>query len=99
MLQVTSSAPFGELRADHEWLKVIEWSDTQIIAVDDSAICLTSQTIFDLKGKTVIALDIRKPNVPDIKLCTRLPDRQTYYLQDEANYYLQKAVGTLPKPH
>ena len=97
-LQTSASAPQGMLTAGHQWLKVVEWSSTQIIATDDSAICVTSQTIFDLKRKTVTALDIRKPEAPGFNnMCEYLPDRQTYYFQDVANYYTQKRLGTLRK--
>lgn len=73
------------------WLKVVEWSETQIIAIDDSSICLTSQTILDLKRKTVIALNVRKPEAQGFQgACNLIPDRQTYYLQDVADYYGRK---------
>jgi hypothetical protein len=40
-----------------QWLKVVEWNDSQVIATADyRSSCVTSQTIFDLKRKTVIAL-------------------------------------------
>jgi len=98
-LQASASAPEGKLYVATQFLKVVEWSDSQIIATDDSAICLTSQTIFDLKRKTVIALDIRKPEARGVfDVCKKLPDRQTYYLQDEVNYWVQKDLGTLAKP-
>jgi hypothetical protein len=71
-----------------EWLKVVEWNETQIIATDDSSICLTSQTIFDLERKTVIALDVRKPEAQGLRgACNLIPDRQTYFLQDAVDYY------------
>src|SRR6266851_4519177 len=77
-----------------DWLKVIEWNASQIIATDDLSICITSQTIFDLKRKTVIALDIRKPEAQGLGgACNLLPDRQTYYLQDKVDYFAQKSVG------
>jgi hypothetical protein len=77
-----------------DWLKVVEWSATQIIATDDSSICLTSQTIFGLKRRTVIALDIRKPEAQGLAdACNLLPDRQTYYLQDKADYFAQKIAA------
>jgi len=79
------------LDVNTQWLKVIEWNETQIIATDDSPICLTSQTIFDLKRKTVIALDIRKPEAQGFRgACNSIPDRQTYYLQDPVDYYAKK---------
>jgi hypothetical protein len=96
-LQASAWAPSGMLDVSTDWLKVIEWSDTQIITTDDSSICLTSQTIFDLKRKTVIALDIRKPEAKGLfDTCKILPDRQTYFLQDKWNYFVAKASGRLP---
>ncbi len=93
-LQAMAMAPDGLLDVSTDWLKVIEWSDTQIIAIDDSSICLTSQTIFDLKRKTVIALDIRKPEAQGFKgACKLLPDRQTYYFQDKADYFAHKIAA------
>src|SRR5579884_602594 len=86
-----SDKAVGTLDVSTEWLKVIEWNETQIIATDDSSICLTSQTIFDLKRKTVIALDVRKPEAQGFRgACNLIPDRQTYYLQDVADYYARK---------
>jgi hypothetical protein len=92
-------APHGLLDVSTGWLKVVEWNATQIIATDDSSICLTSQTIFDLKRKTVIALDIRKPEAQGLEgACNFIPDRQTYYLQDKADYFAQKiATGKCRK--
>lgn len=82
------------LDVNAQWLKVIEWSETQIIAADDSAICLTSQTILDLRRKTVIALDIRKPEAQGLGgACNSIPDRQTYYLQDLVDYYARKLIA------
>ncbi len=79
------------LNVSTRWLKVIEWSETQIIATDDSPVCLTSQTVFDLKHKTVIALDVRKPDTQGLAgACNLLPDRQTYYLQDQVDYLARK---------
>lgn len=81
----------GMLDVSTEWLKVIEWNEAQIIATDDSSICLTSQTILDLKRKTVLALDVRKPEAQGLRgACNLIPDRQTYYLQDVADYYGRK---------
>ena len=97
-LEAAASAPYGMLNVGFQWLKVVEWSDTQIIATDDSAICRTSQTIFDLKRKTVTALEIRKPEVRGFNnVCDLLPDRQTYYLQDVADYYVQKQLAAARK--
>jgi hypothetical protein len=93
-LQAMAMAPNGLLDVSTDWLKVIEWSDTQIIATDDSSICLTSQTIFDLKRKTAIALDIRKPEAQGLGgACNLIPDRQTYYLQDKVDYFVQRRLG------
>jgi len=83
----------GMLDVETDWLKVVEWSNTQIIVTDESSICLTSQTIFDLRSNTVLALDIKKSNAKGLfDLCKTLPDRQTYYLQDKADYYTYKAL-------
>jgi hypothetical protein len=77
-----------------DWLKVIEWNGTQIIATGDSSICVTQQTIFDLKRKTVIALDIRKPEAQGLAgACNLLPDRQTYYFQNKADYFAHKTAA------
>ena len=93
-LQAAATAPERMLDVSTQWLKVIEWSSGQIIATDDSSICVTSQTIFDLKRKTVVALDIRKPEARGLfDSCKHLPDRQTYYLQDKVDYYVQKFTG------
>jgi hypothetical protein len=29
-------------------------------------------------------------------ICKKIPDRQTYYLQDKADYYTKKSLGKLP---
>jgi hypothetical protein len=94
-LQAMATSPGGYmLDVSTDWLKVVEWSATQIIATDDSSICLTSQTIFDLKRKTVIALDVRKPEAQGLGgACNVLPDRQTYYLQDKVDYFVQKGIN------
>lgn len=90
-LQAMALSPNGILDVSTQWLKVIEWSATQIIATDESSICITSETIFDLKRKTVIALDIRKPEAQGLAgACNLLPDRQTYYFQDKVDYFAQK---------
>lgn len=97
-LEASASAPHGMLTVGFQWLKVVEWSDTQIIAADASSICLTSQTVFDLKRKTVTALDIRKPEARGLNnACDLLPDRQTYYLQDVTDYYVQKQLAAARK--
>jgi hypothetical protein len=84
----------GMLDVSTQWLKVIEWNETQIIATDDSSICLTSQTIFDMKRKTVIALDVRKPEAQGFRgACDLIPDRRTYYLQDVVDYFARKSAA------
>jgi hypothetical protein len=94
-LQAMALSPDGLLDVSTDWLKVIEWNDTQIIATDDSSICLTSQTIFDLKRKNVIALDIRKPEAHGLGgACNLLPDRQTYYFQEKIDYFAHKIAAT-----
>jgi len=84
----------GLLSVNTTWLKVVEWTETQIIAIDDSPICLTAQMIFDLKRDTVIALDVRKPEAQGLAGAWNfLPDRQTYYLQDQIDYLASKRVA------
>jgi hypothetical protein len=96
-LEVAASTPFGMLNVGVVWLKVVEWDDKQIIAVDDSPTCLSSQVIFDVKRKTATALDIRKQDAKGVLgICKAVPDRQTYYLQDKADYYTRKSLGRLP---
>jgi hypothetical protein len=93
-VQAMAMSPGGLLDVSTGWLKVVEWSATQIIATDDSSICLTSQKIFDLKRKTVIALDIRKPEAQGLDgACKLLPDRQTHYLLNKVDYFAQKIAG------
>jgi len=93
-LQAMALSPNGLLDVSTDWLKVTEWNTTQIIATDDSSICVTSQTIFDLKRKTIIALDIRKPEARGVKgACNLLPDRQTYYFQDKVDYFAHKMTA------
>ena len=93
-LQAMAISPNGLLDVSTNWLKVIQWDATQIIATDDSSICITSQTIFDLKRKTVIALDIRKPEAQGLQgACNLLPDRQTYYFQDKVDYFAHKIAA------
>ena len=97
-LEATSSNPGGMLSVGIEWLKVIEWDDKQIIAVNDGPICLSQQVIFDVKRKTAIALDVRKAGVKGFAgACEELPNRQTYYLQDKVDYYTKKALGLSEK--
>lgn len=92
-LQATATSANGMLIPSTEWLKVLRWNDAQVIASGDSSICVESQTIFDLKRKTAIALDVRKPEAKGLdNACELLPDRQTYYLQDVVDYYVHKQV-------
>jgi hypothetical protein len=96
-LEASASSPYGMLDVGVEWLKVVSWDDKQITAVNDSTICLSQQVIFDVKRKTAIALDVRKPEAKGVfEVCKKVPDRQTYYLQDKANYYIRKATEKLP---
>jgi hypothetical protein len=105
-LQATATViePDEMLDVSTAWLKVVEWSETQVVATDDSSICVTSRTIFDLKRKTVIALDVRKSEAQGLGgACNLSADRQTYYLQDKVDYYVKKnlaatANGTHRKP-
>jgi hypothetical protein len=84
----TAMAPTGILMADFSFLQAT-WSDDEVVASDDSAICLTSKTFFDLKRKTVTGLDIRKPEAKGFAdSCKLLPDRQSYYLRDRVDYAL-----------
>lgn len=94
-LQETATAAKGALQMSTRWLKVVEWSGTQITASDESAVCLTSQTVFDLKRKTVSASDVRRPGANGSSHpCDLTPERQTYYLQDVVDYFVQKVFGT-----
>jgi hypothetical protein len=79
----------GTLSVDANFLKVIEWNAKEIITLDDSADCVTSQNTFDLTSKTVVGMDIRKPNAKGfLDSCKLLPDRQTYYLREKVDYSL-----------
>jgi hypothetical protein len=93
-LEATATNTYEMLGVAVEWLKVVEWDDNQIIAVNNSPICLSQQVIFDVKRKTAISLDVRKPEAKGLAdICKLLPDRQTYYLQDKADYYTKKSLG------
>jgi len=85
----TASAPvFGRLHADLGWLSVTSWTSTEIIVMDESPICIRSETIIDLRRKTAIGFDVRKPEARGLgDSCKLLPDRQTYYLRDRDDYY------------
>jgi hypothetical protein len=81
-------APSGFLMADSSLMEA-SWSDDEVVISDDSPICLTSKTFFDLKRKTVTGLDIRKPEAKGFAdSCKLLPDRQSYYLRDRVDYGL-----------
>jgi hypothetical protein len=90
---VASATPVAlSINVDANWLKVIEWNTREIITLDDSPICLTSQNTFDLTSKTVVGMDIRKPNARGFQdSCKLLPDRQTYFLRDKVDYALNHA--------
>ncbi len=86
-LVATASPVAGTISVDANFLKVIEWNANEIITLDDSPICLTSQNTFDLTSKTVAGMDIRKPNAKGFQdACKLIPDRQTYYLRDKVDY-------------
>jgi hypothetical protein len=83
-----SPAVAGFLMADFSFNEAT-WSNDEVVISDDSPICLTSKTFFDLKRKTVTALDIRKPEAKGLfDSCKLLPDRQSYYLRDRVDYAL-----------
>jgi len=91
-LVATASPIAGTISVDANFLKVIEWNTKEIITLDDSPICITSQNTFDLSSKTVAGMDIRKPNAKGfLDSCKLLPDRQTYYLRDKVDYSLNHA--------
>jgi hypothetical protein len=93
-LEVSANNTYGMLDVGVEWLKVVEWDEKQVIAVNDNPICLSQQVIFDVKRKTAISLDVRKPEAKGFgDVCKLQPDRQTYYLQDKADYYTRKLQG------
>lgn len=85
-----TATPFGAtLHVDSSFLQVALWNKAQIMISDDEPICVISQTTFDLTSKTVVGLDIRKPNAKGLlDSCKALPDRQTYYLRDKVDYGL-----------
>lgn len=85
-ITATAMAPNGLLMADFSFQEA-SWSDDEVETSDDSSICLISKTFFDLKRKTVTALDIRKPEAKGLgDVCKLLPDRQSYYLRDRVDY-------------
>jgi hypothetical protein len=84
----TAMAPTGTLTAGFS-MDSASWSDDEIVISDSHPICLTSKTFFDLKRKTVIALDVRKPEATGLgNACKLVPDRQSYYLRDQVDYTL-----------
>jgi hypothetical protein len=84
----TAMTPLGTLMADFT-LEAANWSDDEVVISNDSPICLTSKTFFDLKRRTVTGLDIRKPEAKGFAdSCKVLPDRQSYYLRDRVDYAL-----------
>jgi hypothetical protein len=84
----TAMAPSGNLMADSSFQEAT-WSGDEVVISDDSPICLTSKTFFDLKRKTVTGLDIRKPEAKGFAdSCKLIPDRQSYYLRDRVDYAL-----------
>lgn len=84
----TAMAPDRTLVADFSFQEA-SWSDEEVVISDDSPICLTSKTFFDLKRKTVTGLDIRKPEAKGFAdSCKLIPDRQSYYLRDRVDYAL-----------
>ena len=87
---VATATPIaGTLSVDANWLKVIDWNTREIITLDDSPVCIISQNTFDLTSKTVVGMDIRKPQAKGLlDACKVLPDRQTYYLRDKIDYSL-----------
>jgi hypothetical protein len=88
-LVATASPIATTISVDANFLKVIEWNAKEIITLDDSPVCITSQNTFDLASKTVVGMDIRKPNAKGfVDSCKVLPDRQTYYLRDKVDYSL-----------
>jgi hypothetical protein len=84
----TAMAPTGTLMADFSFQEA-SWSDDEVVISDDSPICLTSKTFFDLKRKTVAGLNIRKPEAKGFaEACKFIQDRQSYYLRDRVDYAL-----------
>lgn len=75
----------GTINVNIHWWKVVEWNQTEIIAVDDSALCLTSQITIDLTSKTASWANIKKASA--IVSCKN-PDRRTFYLRDNIDYHL-----------
>jgi hypothetical protein len=88
-----ASAPHGMLTVGTSLLKVVAWTESEVVATDSSPECLTTKLIFDLQNKTVISLDMRKPNSKGLfNSCELVPERQTYYLEDTADYYTRKEL-------
>ena len=68
----------GTINVNIHWWKVVEWNQIEIIMVDDSALCLTSQITIDLTSKTASWANIKKASA--IVSCKN-PDTRTYYLR------------------
>jgi hypothetical protein len=85
-VDATAMSVSGTLKANFSFQEAV-WSDDEISVSDDSSICVVSKTFFDLKRKTVAALDIRKPEAKGLgDACKILPDRQSYYLREIVDY-------------
>jgi hypothetical protein len=79
----------GHPHAEFSFEAITSWTEDEIVISDSSSICLVTKTIIDLKRKTAIALDVRKPEARGFAdTCKMLPDRQSYYLRDEVDYIL-----------
>jgi hypothetical protein len=86
VIATATTDPLGAPFADFSWAAA-SWNNDEITISDDSPICLTSKTFFDLKRKTVTGLDIRKSEAKGFAdSCKTLPDRQSYYLRDRVDY-------------
>lgn len=84
----TAMAVSKVLKADFSFQEAT-WSDDEITMSDDSPICITTKTFFDLKRKTVTGLDIRKPEAKGfMDVCKMIADRQSFYLRDSVDYAL-----------
>lgn len=95
--EASANNPSGMLGIRVERLKVVEWDDKQIIAANDSSVCLSSEVIFDVKRKIATALDLgnKMPRV------SSTPEKGfptvRYYLQDTADYYTSNRSGSYRK--
>jgi hypothetical protein len=87
-ITATAMAPSGTLAANFS-MDSASWSNDEIVISDSHPICSTNKTFFDLKRKTAIALDVRKPEATGLgDACKLIPDRQSYYLRDQVDYTL-----------